>query len=377
MSLTPETTFLLGLLLFWGILFAVGQVLHADKHGFKILLFFLSYRSQRFKNVIERMGEKYALLWKTLCNVGFALAFGLMVFVAYFLSSNLLKFFSPVVESVPIVPVVPAVTIRLDSLPFFFAAVAVIVFLHELAHGVIAVSEKVAVKSAGLAFMFSFFGGFVEPEEKDFENASRTSKLRIVSAGSAVNLATGLLVLLLLSGLFASSAGVVVNGVAENGSLASVGVKRFDVIYAINGSRVNSLQNLSDYLANVTPGTLVVLRINEENVSIMTENLDGRAVIGLSSGFNYHPFRLGFDRVVSVNFYLFLDWVFLAAFSVAVFNMLPAYPFDGEKFLYYSLKDYVGEKRQMLFRVLINVVFLGLLLTNMVLSFLLFGLPSV
>jgi len=100
-------------------------------------------------------------------------------------------------------------------------------------------------------------------------------------------------------------------------------------------------------------------------------------VIGLSYGQNYHPSLLGLDRITSVNSYLFLDWVFLAAFSIAVFNMLPVFPFDGEKYLYYYLKDYVRKERQFSLRVLVNVAFLGLLLANMILSFLWFGLPSI
>lgn len=377
MQTTPETTFLLGLLIFWIIIYALSQILHADQHGFKTVPFFLTYRSNNFKTAIEKIGEKNQLLWKALCNISIAIGLGLIIYVTYFLFTNLLKFFSPVVESVPVVPIIPAITISLDSLPYFFVAAAIVVLLHELAHGISAIAEKVTVKSAGLAFMLTFFGGFVEPEEKSFERASKTSKLRIVSAGSAVNLATGLLVILLLSSLFASSAGVLVGGTVENGPLTRAGVQRFDVIYAVNNITINTLQNLSDYLAGVTPGANLTLKINDRLIHITTENLSGRAVIGLSNGFNYHPCRLGFDRITTANAYLVLYWTFLAAFSIAVFNMLPAFPFDGEKFLYYYLADYVGEKKRLLLRVLINAVFFGLLLSNIVLSFWFFGLPSV
>lgn len=280
-------------------------------------------------------------------------------------------------ESVPIVPIVPAVTISLDSLPYFFAAVAIIVVLHELAHGVSAVVEKVAVKSAGLAFMLAFFGGFVEPEEKDFKKASKTSKLRILSAGSAVNLATGLLVLLLLTSVFAPSFGVLVGGVAEDGPLARAGVQRFDVIYAVNNTQVTTLQSLANYLTNVTPGSVLAIKVNEDIKNVTTINSSGRAVIGLSYGLNYHPCRLSLDRTVAANAYLTLYWTFLATFSVAVFNMLPAFPFDGEKFLYYYLESCVRKEKQLLLRASINAVFLGLLLLNLVLSFWFFGLPHV
>ncbi|HML02227.1 MAG TPA: site-2 protease family protein [Candidatus Bathyarchaeia archaeon] len=376
MEVTPETTFLLGLLLFWIVLYAISQLLHAEKHGFKIFPFFLTYRSEKFKGMIGRISRKNTLLWKTLSNVGMALALGLMIYSTYFLFSNLLKFFLPAVESVPVVPVIPGVTISLDSLPYFFVAVAIIVLLHEFAHGISAVAEKVEVKSAGLAVMLAFFGGFVEPEEKSFEKTSKTSKLRILGAGSAVNLVTGLLVIILLASLFAPSAGVLVNSTLANGPAARAGVQRFDVIQAVDNKTINSLQDLSAYLANVTPGSNLSIEVNNHLVTVTTENLSGRAIIGIY-GLDYYPSRLGLNRIATANTYLTLYWTFIAAFSVAVFNMLPAFPFDGEKFLYYSLADYVGEKNQLRLRVLINAVFLGLLVSNVVLSLWFFGLPSV
>jgi membrane-associated protease RseP (regulator of RpoE activity) len=376
MQIMPETTFLLGLLLFWIVAYVLSQLLHADKHGFKIFPFFLTFRSEKFKSMIERISSKNRLLWKTLSNVGIALAFGLMIYATYFLFSNLLKFSLPVVESVPVVPAIPAVTISLDSLPYFFVAVAIVVLLHEFAHGVSAVVERVVVKSAGLAVMLAFFGGFVEPEEKSFEKTSRTSKLRILGAGSAVNLATGLLVVILLASLFAPSAGVLVNSTLENGPLARAGVQRFDLIQAINKTQISSLQDLSAYLAKVRAGSNLSLEINNRVVTVTTENLSGRAIIGIY-GLDYHPSYLGLDRITTANAYLTMYWTFIAAFSVAVFNMLPAFPFDGEKFLYYSLADFVGEKNQLRLRILINAIFLGLLVSNVVLSLWFFGLPRV
>ena len=376
MPLTAEDTFLLGLLLFWAILYALGQIFHTDKHGLKISPLFFTYRSERFKSIISRLGEKNRLLWKTLSNIGTALGLGLLVYVTYFLVSNLFKFFYSKTQSVPITPIIPAVTISLDSLPYFFAAVAIVVILHELAHGVTAIAEKVPVKFAGLALMLAFFGGFVEPEQQGFEKASKTSKLRIVSAGSAINLMTGLLVLVLLLSLFSPSAGVLVEGTLANGPLARAGVNRFNVIYAINATPIESVQSLSNYLSNVTPGAVLILRINNKNKTITTENLNGHALIGLY-GLDYHPLRFDSDHITSANAYLTIYWTFIAAFSVAVFNMLPAFPFDGEKFLFHFFEDHVEKNKRLSLRISINAVFWGLLVANMILSFIHFGLPQV
>ena len=375
MPLTPEDIFLMGLLIFWIIAYALGRAFRTDKYGLKIIPFFLTFRSEKFRTAIARIGGKNKLLLKTLSNVGTALSLGLLLYATYFLTSNLAKFFSPTAQSVPIIPIIPAITIRLDSLPYFFVAVAIIVVLHELAHGVAAIAEKVPVKSAGLALVLAFFGGFVEPEEQGFERASKASKLRIVSAGSAINFVTGLVVFVLLLNLFVPSVGVLVDGTVAGGPLANAGVGRFDVITAVNGTGIDSLQSLGKVLSNVTPGAVLILRVNNNETSIVTGNLNGRAIIGLSNGLDYHPSRFGLERVASANLYLTFYWTFLAAFSVAVFNMLPAFPFDGEKFLFYLVEDRVEQNKRFLLRALISVVFLGLLVANIVLSFVFFGLP--
>ena len=377
MPLTTDQIFLLGLFLFWIILYALSLIAHTDKHGLKIFPFFLMYRSERFKNTISRIGQKNSLLWKTLGNISTALGLGLLIYVTYFLVGNLVKFFTSASQSVPITPIIPAVTISLDSLPYFFVAVAIIVVLHELAHGVGAISEKVPVKSAGLAVMLAFFGGFVEPEEQGFEKTSKTSKLRILSAGSAINLVTGILVLVLMLSMFAPSSGVLIEGTLANGPLANHGVTRFEVIYAINGTPIESVENLSNYLSKVKPGETLTVDVNHNNITLVTENLTGRAVIGVSPAINYYPLRFYSNPVVSANVFLTFYWTYVAAFSVAIFNMLPAVPFDGDKFLYSLLEDRVQKNRRVLLHVLINAIFWGLLLANFVLSFVHFGLPQV
>jgi len=53
--------------------------------------------------------------------------------------------------------------------------------------------------------------------------------------------------------------------------------------------------------------------------------------------------------------------------------MIPLYPFDGERFLYYPLERLMG-KQKLKLRKILNVLFLGLLAGNMILSFVRFGL---
>jgi len=136
-------------------------------------------------------------------------------------------------------------------------------------------------------------------------------------------------------------------------------------------------------MRNVTPGeklNLTVLRNNRiEFVSIVTESAEenqSRAVVGLSySWASYQPNRLGLDQYSSVNLYWALFWGYALALSVAIFNMLPAFPFDGERVLYYPLASLVKKRKREL-RLALSAFAWGLLGLNIALSFL-FGLRGI
>jgi len=57
---------------------------------------------------------------------------------------------------------------------------------------------------------------------------------------------------------------------------------------------------------------------------------------------------------------------------VALINMLPMVPFDGDRY-FDTLLGVLGIKHTRPFRTITSVVSLGLLLSNLILSFVLFG----
>lgn len=84
-----------------------------------------------------------------------------------------------------VAPVVPGIT-----LPFWegLFAIIIVAVVHELAHGVLAATEKLKVKSSGvLLFGFLPIGAFVEPDEEKFKKIELWKKRRILVAGSASN----------------------------------------------------------------------------------------------------------------------------------------------------------------------------------------------
>lgn len=383
-TLTPELTFLLGLAVFWVALYVIAYVFHLEKHGLETKPGYFMYRSKALNSFIDRLAQKGRLFWKICANLSLAFGVGLMVFSLYFVTSNLLRFFLPLGPASPVYPVIPLLTIRLYWLPYFFIAVAVIVLTHELAHAVAARLGNIPVLSTGLVAFLIFFGAFTEPDEKEFEKASLLSRLRMLASGSATNLIVALLVTLMLSGLFLpSSSGILIQEVSSDGPAANAGLRQWDVITAINGQQVLSVQNYSDIMSHVSPGETVELTVLHNNarttlpiVVAADPNNSSRAILGVILGSVFRQTRLGLDQYTTVHLYWSFFWIYLLGVSVAIFNMLPAFPFDGERFLYYPLAN-LAKKRTRELRYALNIIVWGLFVLNVALSLLRFGLLAI
>ncbi len=383
-ALTPELTFLIGLAAFWAVLYLLARVFHLDKHGLDVRPAYLMYRSKALNSSIDKLARKKPAMWKTLANIGVAFSIGLMVFAFYFLINNLLRF-SQVGDIGYVAPVIPGLTLSMTWLPFFLVAVVMIVLPHELAHGVTARVENIPVLSTGIIALLVFFGAFVEPDEKEFEKASLTARLRMLSSGSATNLVTALLALILMAGLFAPPAGLLIQETMPNGPLDNAGLGQWDVIQAMNDKPVLTYLDFSAYMRYITVGenlNLTVLRNNRvEHVTITTisapEN-ESRAIIGLNTGLgaSYQPNRLGLDQYAGVNLYWTIFWTYAFAFSLAVFNMLPLYPFDGERVLYYPLERLVKKRKREL-RISLSAFTLALFALNIIISIWRYGLIAI
>lgn len=365
-------TFLLALAIFWSVLYLVGRVFHLEKYGLEVGPAYLVYKSKRLAKALDSVSKRRSKLWRTLCNISIVLGAGLMVYAVYIFVNNILMSASPQGIATPTFLIIPGITIRLYWLPYFLVAGMIIVATHEVAHGIAARLEKVPIVSAGVVLALVFPGAFVEPDEKKFEKAPTVSKLRIVAVGSAINLVTGLLALLLLSSLF-TPAGIVILETTEGGPLKQAELGRWDIISAVNGTPILNYADLEDYMNNVTAGDTLIFETNKGNIPVTTVNgSEGQAIIGITHLWNYFSCRpLG--PMLSVQLYTTLSWMLLLAMSIAIFNMLPLYPFDGDKFFYYALGKVVKRGLREI-RILTSVLCLGLVAATLLLTFINYGL---
>ena len=78
-------------------------------------------------------------------------------------------------------------------------AVIVAVVIHEAAHGIVARSLGLPIKSAGvLLLLFLPIGAFVEVDDKQLKESRSRDSLRVLAAGSGINFIVGIACILLL-----------------------------------------------------------------------------------------------------------------------------------------------------------------------------------
>ncbi len=192
---------LLGLLILavaWAALYAASRLLELDRHGLEVHPLYALYRSKRLNGFIERIALRTPRLWRVLGNMGVATSPGLTIYISYLLLVNLQRFFYVPEKASPVVPIIPGVTVRFQSLPWFLIAAGLVILAHELAHGIQCILEGIPIRSSALVFAVITIGGAVEPDEEALESTSDMSQMRVYAAGSFSNLVIGLAALILL-----------------------------------------------------------------------------------------------------------------------------------------------------------------------------------
>lgn len=142
-------------------------------------------------------------------------------------------------------------------------------------------------------------------------------------------------------------------------------------ISELNGEKIRSQQDLRNFLENSKPGDNVTIKtkengkINEYNISLgLNPANPGIGFLGVGSDVSsqkgvvsafiklftsfrdpnilYEP---KFDGQLVVFIYDLFWWVMIINFLVAIFNMLPAGPFDGGRFLYLAILSTIKSEK--------------------------------
>jgi len=372
----------------WGVINLLIRNPRISQLGIESHFLYITYKTQRLNALIRRWGEGNRFTLQVIGNLGVAFSSGLTIFTIYFLATNLIRFYDKPAIAVPVTPVLPGININLRQTPYLLVAIVVAIVLHESAHGMIAWSEGIPIKNIGLFLAVLLPGAFVEPDEEKLAEARDISKLRVLSSGSLANLTTAIVCIVILSNFLlvlsplyeTASSGVLIVGVVEGGPADRSGLILGDVIYEINGRRTRDMDEFSNVMSRVLPGETIEIATSTGRKVVGTVGREERAIIGVVLSDYYRPKtsllenRIG--RQIPYHLLLTIFWTYTVGLSTAMFNMLPVYPFDGDRVLEVIIQRVAG-KNVLEIRGFLNAVFLGLLAANMIFSFRMFGLATI
>ena len=380
MSLLDPYIPLLFYLAVWVLIYALSVLLKADKHGIVAKPYYLMLKTVVFNSWIERIGGRFRRGWLAFFDIGAAMGIGLLVFVIYSFVNNAVGLFRHSSNAGPTLLIIPlpGLTIGWDIFPYILLAIAVLLIPHEVAHGIASVLDKVPLKSSGVFMAVFLPGGFVEIDEENLAKRKARTKLRVFAAGSFTNVASWALVLLLLVALYQPApTGVLVTGFTNGSPAQTAGLPQWSIITQVNNNTTPDAQHLGSYLGSLNPGTNVTVHLSNPSQSLRvttgkSATNSSRAVLGVLTS-NYVPLRYQFLPVVSTYQLLTaFGWMQLILLGVALVNMLPLFPFDGDRYLD-TLLGILGLKNTKNVRIVASVISLGLLSSNIILSYILFG----
>jgi len=372
-------------LLAWFTLYIIFRISGLEKRGLTAKPLYFIYRSTRLNKALERLAKRGRMFWRVSANIGIAFGVGLMILAVYSLARGAfaLAFKTPEATPISVLVPLPGLTISWENSPYIMIAVIILAISHELAHGIASLIDDVPLKSAGIFSLLFFSAAFVEIDDQKLEKTGHSTRLRVFAAGSSVNLVTWLLVLILMYNFLpsispfydTSPSGALITDLVEGGAAQTAGIERWDVIYAFNGTAIAGYEGLSSYLSGIKPNSVLVATTNKgiSTITTGTHPLNSsRPYLGVSV-FNYYAPRLSiFPVAFPFHLYQLERWMATIMIAVALFNMLPIFPFDGDRFLVSILKAFnVGRVKEM--RTLASMLCLLIIGLNFALSLWLYG----
>ncbi len=225
----------------------------------------LMLKTTHGREMLDRAG-RFRRFWSVVADLGVLLAGVSMVIIVV-----LLIWEGILITQLPSsVSVSPSEALGIPGInpiiPLGYGLLALIVgiVLHELAHGVVARSQKVGVKSLGILWFVIPIGAFVEQDEDEMMQATRRRRTRIAAAGVLANFVLavfffGLMAAAVTGTVQPAAHGVGIAVVEPDSPAQNISLAAGDIITSVNNTPVSTNTAFENVLANTTPGQVVEL----------------------------------------------------------------------------------------------------------------------
>ena len=352
-------------LIAWVVTIVTAKALKLQNHGFELKPYSLVYKNANVQGALDKILIRTRRGIRVFADVSVIAGFLMMGFAFWFLISNISAYFVRPMEFSEVTVLIPGVTLTSSSAILnFLLSIPIVLIIHEGAHGIVATLERIKIKTGGFAVFIAMFAGFVEPDEKEFDNAKKISKLRVIGAGATSNVifALALGALLLTNPLFAiilpdpirgvfyeSPDGVMVLSILDGFGAESAGMQVGDLIVGINGIQIKNALDMQQIALSPDDTATVTVQRESSEISFKVDILespdkDGRGLIGITRDNEAFVPVMNFIEWNNHQLSLFLLWLWMISFFIGIINMLPMPILDGGKFVQILLEGRLSEK---------------------------------
>ncbi|MBN1923376.1 MAG: site-2 protease family protein [Nanoarchaeota archaeon] len=329
--------------------------------------------------------------WKILSTLSIPVCLFFMIFSISLLVDGALSIIQSPDPSPTVSLLIPGVKLPGSDLyvPFWYGIISIIVLavVHEGAHGIICLIEKIKLKTTGVGLLLFLPLAFVEPDEKSFLKSERLSRIRMLCAGSFANLTTALLTFLIVVNILnpfidnmVNYTNLVITETVEGEPAGIAGIPNNSVILSINNDTVSNITDFYYKLLELEPNQNISIETSNGTFYLTTaSNPDNESMAYLGvltqQEWDYRPELKKYPEwILLIPFVIIqlLMWVSNLNFAVGIFNLFPLWITDGGKIVIDLISVVVRDKNLLL--LVINALFLsalGLLLFNMFGPFLL------
>lgn len=255
----------------------------------------LMIRTQKGQMFLDRLAV-HKRFWRMFANIGLpAMLIGMVVMFLLLLLIDYIMIQSFQTQTVPHpgkfnearnLFLIPGIN---EYIPLWWGIIALIVTLvvHEFSHAILCKVEGIKVKSMGVLVALLPIGGFAEPDEEQLlgkkdetgketqvseepkKLATRSERVRVLTAGVMANFVTALIAFILFFSLLGSISPVgevMITNVITGSPAELAGVKPNMILTGINDKQINSGNDFLSYAQEQKPGTNITLHLIDNKV---------------------------------------------------------------------------------------------------------------
>ena len=227
----------------------------------------LMLKTKRGREALDRIGRSRRF-WTIAADVGITLAALAMATIMVVLILDAIVALQVPASAAPSPQEALGIPGINPIIPVGYGLIALVlgVVLHEFAHGIVARSQGIGVKSLGILWLVIPIGAFVEQDDEDMTKASRRRRDRVAAAGILANFVIAVVCFSVLATVVATSVqpnadGVGIGYVVPGTPAANASLVAGDIITAVNGTPTTTNAELLSLLAKAHPNQTVVITL--------------------------------------------------------------------------------------------------------------------